>query len=384
LGTSSAASTAIKIGFVLLSNSRDPIPSTRIAALNMFPLLQAANFAPEIVFEPPEGTETPDVSGLAPRLLKDDCRIVVFQKVHGPSVLALAAQLSDAGVKTVYGVCDRVNLPMARVTDATIAVTDYLKSLYPAELQHKIHVVHDGIENPAARRLDFCESRGESGNPLAAVLVTSARLTRLPVLGSPPDWLQVTIVGRYPPAQQPLRVLRETRWAMSALPSGERAAYLRFLLNRRIRCQPWDRHGVYDAMGRSEIGIIPIETNATGELESGHPSWKLKSENRLTMKMSMGLAVVATPIPAYERVIEHGVDGFFASSRYDWHQRLEALRDPGLRRAMGERARRAVQDKYSMERQGQLLLQVLRRVLDAPVGVAPIGSTARIEQSGTR
>ena len=52
---------AIKIGFVLVSNSRRPIPSTRIAVLNMFSFLRAANFQPEIVFEPQEVTEKPDV-----------------------------------------------------------------------------------------------------------------------------------------------------------------------------------------------------------------------------------------------------------------------------------------------------------------------------------
>src|SRR5437870_4093220 len=34
--------TPVKIGFVLLSNSRNPLPSTRIAALNMVPFLRAA------------------------------------------------------------------------------------------------------------------------------------------------------------------------------------------------------------------------------------------------------------------------------------------------------------------------------------------------------
>ena len=34
-----ARATPIKVGFVLLSNSRNPLPSTRIAGLNMFPFL---------------------------------------------------------------------------------------------------------------------------------------------------------------------------------------------------------------------------------------------------------------------------------------------------------------------------------------------------------
>ena len=56
--------TPVKIGFVLLSNSQHPIPSTRIAVLNMLPFLRAANFDPHIVFEPEYGTENPDVTDL--------------------------------------------------------------------------------------------------------------------------------------------------------------------------------------------------------------------------------------------------------------------------------------------------------------------------------
>src|SRR5438067_5349933 len=114
--TSRAANGPIKIGFVLLSNSRRPIASTRITALNMFSFLRDAHFAPHIVFEPPQPTETPDVSGLAPRLVAEGFRIVFLQKVHGPSVEALASDLSRAGISTVYSVCDLVKAAMTSAT----------------------------------------------------------------------------------------------------------------------------------------------------------------------------------------------------------------------------------------------------------------------------
>ena len=75
-------SQTLKIGFVLLSNSSKPAPSTRIAALNMFPFLRQANFEPEVVFEPPAPCETPDLSSLFPGLVEAKLDIVVFQKVR--------------------------------------------------------------------------------------------------------------------------------------------------------------------------------------------------------------------------------------------------------------------------------------------------------------
>src|SRR4051812_21128298 len=63
-----ALMTPVKIGFVLLSSSREPLPSTRIAVLNMIPFLRQARFEPHIVYEPESGTEQPELSGLARRL----------------------------------------------------------------------------------------------------------------------------------------------------------------------------------------------------------------------------------------------------------------------------------------------------------------------------
>jgi glycosyltransferase involved in cell wall biosynthesis len=289
----------------------------------------------------------------------------VFQKVHGPSVEEAVRELSAAGITTIYAVCDLVEVAMATLTDATITVTEHLRSLYPAELHSKIHVVHDGIENAEIRKMSRSDTRGSRNRRLHTVLVTSDALDRLPVIGTPPAWLDVTIVGRYPPAEQRLRRLREARWRMAELPSDERLRYVAFLCNRRIRRVAWDPVGVYKAMCDSDIGIIPIEPTTT-EDDPRSGWWKVKSENRLTMKMSVGLPVIATPIPAYLPVIEHGRNGFFAESRQDWLNCLDALRDPAIRRCIGDSARQSVLPRYSKEEQARRLIAVLRDFVPLP------------------
>lgn len=349
---------SIRVGFVLLSNTQNVIPSTRIVVLNMLPYLRAAGFDPHIVFEPPTSTMTPDVSGLAEKIKAGNFKIVVLQKVFGDSVLALARDLRHAGVKTVFAVCDFVNPAMCDATDTTVVVTDYLKSLYPAELQDKVHVVHDGVERPQIQKTDWGTRTGSKAAPLNAVLVTSAALDRLPVLVDPPSWLKVTIVGRYPPKESVWRRWQQHRWQMAVKTGmGERSQYLRFLVNRRISLEAWGADSVYDAMQRADIGIIPIEVG--GVLDSTG-AWKVKSENRLTLKMAMGLPVVATPIPAYEPVIEQGVNGFLARSPGEWLQHLSALRDPALRQSVGQQARQTALERYSMDRQAEKLIAVFK------------------------
>ncbi|MDO8264608.1 MAG: glycosyltransferase [Gallionella sp.] len=350
-----------KIGFVLPSSARNPIPSTRIAVLNMLPFLRAAQFDPHIVFEPPQNTETPDVSGLATRLKAEGFRIVFFQKVHGASIVALAYKLRLADIKTVFGVCDVVEPAMVEATDATVTVTDYLKSLHPSALQTRISTVHDGIEQPLLHKTDWGSHSGSRARPLRAVLVTSVRLDRLPVLVNPPNWLQVTIVGHYPAADRRLQRLREARWQLAGQAGWrEQLSYLRFLANPHIQRVAWNAVGVYDAMRQADIGIIPIETDtAQGALDG----WQVKSENRLTLKMAVGLPVIATPIPAYEPVVRQGRNSFLARNEAEWLSYLSALRDPVLRRSIGQQARQTALAEYSMERQAEKLLAVLRRLV---------------------
>lgn len=358
----------IKIGFILLSNSERPQPSTRIAALNMFPFLRAENFEPHIVFQPENGTETPDVSHLAPRLIAEKFKIVVFQKVHGPSVERLARDLSDAGIKTVYSVCDLIKVGMAEATDSTVVISEYLKSLYPQSLHSKINTVHDGIEALEVRKTDWSAHSGSRRSPLRAVLVTSASLDRLPQIGVPPDWLQVTILGRYPESNQILQRVREAKRNLECKQSfKDRVAYLKFLGTNRIRCIAWSQTKAYELMQQADIGIIPIETSPEHLPGTPPPHWKVKSENRLTMKMCIGLPVIATPIPAYEPIINHGNNGFLARSPKEWDRFLGALRDPDFRRSVGERARESVCDAYSMAEQARRLTCVFKALVPSSV-----------------
>lgn len=353
----------LRVGFVLLSNSQNPVPSTRIAVLNTFPLLRAGGIEPRILFDPLDAKEAPDLPDLVIRAREQQVDVVVFQKVHGTSALDQINRLAAAGIRTVYAVCDLIDPEMARATDATIVVTEYLRSLYPENLQSKIHVVHDGIEHPEIIKTDWPLHRGSPTHPLHAVLVTSMDLGCLPVLTSPPAWLRISIVGHYPPLRQTRQRLRWARQALARQSNlRERLALLRFMTDRRIRCVAWDPVTVYTTLQSADVAIIPIDRSPPREEDDALPVWQLKSENRLTMKMAVGLPVIATPIPSYLPIIEHGKNGYFAESNADWRVCLERLREPAERMTIGERARASVIATYSKEEQARRLISVLRNL----------------------
>ena len=359
---------AVKLGFVLLSNRRKPFASTRVSVLNMLPFLAAANFDPMISYEPDAAAEEPDVTGLADRMRREKVEIAYFQKVHGASVLAEIRKLSAAGIKTVYGVCDLIDNEMADAADATVVVTEYLKSLYDARLHHKIHVVHDGIENAALRKRSWQSTlRGDSkGERIKAILVTSSRFHEMPVIRIPPGFVDVTVVGHYPRAASlPLRA-KALYWQFLALKDmGDRAVFLKRYFRKGFRAVDWSLDTVYDEMAGADIGIIPVDMRPDFLPGQQVSWWQVKSENRLTMKMSLGLPVIASPVPAYLDVIEHGRNGFIAESRDEWLQYMNQLRDPRLRQSIGERARESVIERFSVNEQARRLVDVLERTLGA-------------------
>jgi hypothetical protein len=355
----------IKVGFALLSSSRDPLPSTRIACLNLFPYLRQSGFEPQIVFDPATSQHAPDAGSLVEKALAGGVDAVVFQKLQGPSVLEAVARLKNAGVPTIYCVCDLVDNEMAAATDATIVVTEFLKSLYDPDLQLRIHVVHDGIERPeVVRKMEQSEGSGSRSRPLRASLASSIDLYRIPVFGIPPRGWSVAVIGRFPPPSDPVQRFRAARWALSKIPDpAAKLALLHAILHPRVRHVPWSLEGVYQHLRASDIGIIPIDTSDDTLEPSGVPLWKPKSENRLTLMMAVGLPVIATPIPSYEEVIEDGVNGVFARSRRDWLNCFSRLRDPDLRHEMGLKARQSVIARYSKEAQASAFIAVLQRIL---------------------
>ena len=347
-----------KLGFVLLSPSADPLPSTRISVLNIIPALRQAGYESEISFEPESPIHEPNLDGLAHRMARSGVTIAYFQKLHGASVLLELAKLRQLGIRTIYGVCDFVDNEMAAACDATVVVTEYLRSLYASSLHERIHVVHDGIERPELAKYDYA-SKSSRGR-LRAVLVAASSIDTLPAIGRPPSFVDVTVVGRYPMANAKFGHVRDAWHKLHVLGSrAEKFAAFGWLAGRPFRKANWQLDTVYDHLINADVGIIPVNTDPSPTPGLPVATWQVRSENRLTLKMSLGLPVIASPVPSYIPVIEQGQTGYIANSRDEWLACFHELRDPARRESIGRAARRSVVHRFSIEAQAQRFLAVL-------------------------
>jgi glycosyltransferase involved in cell wall biosynthesis len=132
-----------------------------------------------------------------------------------------------------------------------------------------------------------------------------------------------------------------------------------WFLSRPFRKINWRLETVYDELLQGDFGIIPVEPETAVGPGLSVPWWMVSSENRLTLMMSLGLPVIASPVPAYEPIIESGRNGFVARTPEDWANMISQLRDPSIREAIGRAARAAVVHQYSMEEQARKLIASL-------------------------
>jgi glycosyltransferase involved in cell wall biosynthesis len=89
-----------------------------------------------------------------------------------------------------------------------------------------------------------------------------------------------------------------------------------------------------------DVGIIPLPDN---------PWERGKCGFKLIQYMACGKPVVASPIGVNRKIVVEGVNGFLASTPKEWVEALLCLKaDPELRRSMGAKGRRMVEERYCL------------------------------------
>ena len=103
--------------------------------------------------------------------------------------------------------------------------------------------------------------------------------------------------------------------------------------------QPWCAESEVRDLHSFDIGIMPLPDDAWNRGKCGM---------KLLQYMGVGVPAVGSPIGMNGDIIDHGVNGFLASTEEEWVERLTALiRDRSLRRRMGEAGRQTVEGRYS-------------------------------------
>ncbi len=109
----------------------------------------------------------------------------------------------------------------------------------------------------------------------------------------------------------------------------------------RLDIRPWSEANEVAQIQQMDIGLMPLSDTPWARGKCGY---------KLIQYMACGLPVIASPVGVNTEIVEHGVNGFLASSDAEWQEALDRLlTDPALRRAMGTAGRRKVEQRYSLQ-----------------------------------
>jgi glycosyltransferase involved in cell wall biosynthesis len=120
---------------------------------------------------------------------------------------------------------------------------------------------------------------------------------------------------------------------------------------------PWSEASEAAELVSADIGVSWIPDDAWSRGKCGL---------KILQYMAAGLPVIANPVGVQAELVRHGENGFLAATAADWVAAVKRLTgNPELRRQMGQRGRRLVEEQYSLARGaacwGALLDRVDRR-----------------------
>ncbi len=113
------------------------------------------------------------------------------------------------------------------------------------------------------------------------------------------------------------------------VPSGLRMEYV-----------PWELEDELSYFRGLDVGLYPLVEDDWSRGKCGF---------KAIQYLSCGVPVVASPVGVIRDIVVHGETGFWAQSKGSWRDQLRILlTDGSLRRTLGERGRKKVEEEYSV------------------------------------
>lgn len=198
-----------------------------------------------------------------------------------------------------------------------------------------------------------------AGSPRVEILPTVIELSRYPIAPHPHNetftigWIGSLSTAKYlADIQEALKSVSQDR-AGKVVTIGVQSANLDGL-HYEIK-QPWSESMEIEESFKFDVGIMPLPDS---------PWERGKCGLKLIKYMACSCPVVASPVGVNREIVEHGVNGFLASSTKEWIKALTTLRDDRtLRERMGKAGRKKVEMRYCTDVAAPRLVSFLREAV---------------------
>ena len=127
----------------------------------------------------------------------------------------------------------------------------------------------------------------------------------------------------------------------------------------RLVHEPWDPANEVRQLQGMDIGLMPLFPNQEWDI--------YKCGLKLIQYLAVGVPGIAAPVGVNSEIIDENRNGFVAQTTDEWVTALRALLgDATLRRQMGDRGRRTVEERYSIQANYPVLRDALLQLTNGP------------------
>lgn len=117
---------------------------------------------------------------------------------------------------------------------------------------------------------------------------------------------------------------------------------------------PWSQEAEREWIPRFDAGLMPLIDSPYARAKAGY---------KALVYMACGVPAVVSPVGTNREILEHGTEGFFASTQEEWVTALDRLlADPFERAAMGARARERVVRERSIDALFPIWIDLIREI----------------------
>lgn len=118
---------------------------------------------------------------------------------------------------------------------------------------------------------------------------------------------------------------------------------------------PWSKETEVSELNKIDIGIMPLPNDKWSKGKCGFKGLQY---------MALEKPAVMSPVGVNTEIINNGVNGFLADSNKEWFDVLEKLiNSETLRTEIGKNGRQTVVEKYSLNKQKEILLEWFEKTI---------------------
>ena len=106
-----------------------------------------------------------------------------------------------------------------------------------------------------------------------------------------------------------------------------------------------------------DIGIMPLPNNEWTQGKCG---------GKLLVYLACGLATISSQVCSSTEIIHDGINGFLASTKSEWEEKLSRLiENENLRESFGQAGRKTVKERYSVEANAPKMKRFLQEIYES-------------------